>query len=119
MFGMRAVLWFHRTLPPKQPAHTQPLLALLSCLLAAFCCFVVTHGFLRAFVPGCQTNMFDYALLFLQKSVTGSKLRQLNHKKLQSLGVDDTLHRKMIMACIEEVLGLTTNTVRGVLRVQE
>ncbi|EGD73087.1 hypothetical protein PTSG_04801 [Salpingoeca rosetta] len=56
------------------------------------------------------TKLNDYALLFLDKGVTGGKLKSLNHKKLQSLGVDDTPHRKMVMACIEEILGQTTNT---------
>eukprot|EP00043_Microstomoeca_roanoka_P017898 m.188419 g.188419 ORF g.188419 m.188419 type:complete len:948 (+) comp16723_c4_seq1:196-3039(+) len=56
------------------------------------------------------TKLFDYATLFLEKGVNGAKLMSLNHKKLQSLGVDDTPHRKMIMACIEEVLGQSTTT---------
>eukprot|EP00049_Salpingoeca_infusionum_P002946 m.61506 g.61506 ORF g.61506 m.61506 type:complete len:953 (+) comp11868_c2_seq1:125-2983(+) len=54
------------------------------------------------------TKLAEYARLFLDKRITGEKLCSLNHKKLQSLGVEDTSHRAMVMACIEEALGRGT-----------
>eukprot|EP00730_Choanoeca_flexa_P000412 TRINITY_DN10189_c0_g1_i2.p1 TRINITY_DN10189_c0_g1~~TRINITY_DN10189_c0_g1_i2.p1 ORF type:complete len:971 (+),score=287.30 TRINITY_DN10189_c0_g1_i2:157-3069(+) len=52
-----------------------------------------------------------YEPLFVNGSVTGSKLKTLNHKSLQKLGVEDTAHRTMILACIDELrTGKTKST---------
>ena len=49
------------------------------------------------------THLLAYEPHFTSAGVTGAKLRSLNHKKLQSMGIEDTGHRAVIMACIEEV----------------
>lgn len=50
------------------------------------------------------THLLAYEPHFTSAGVTGAKLRSLNHKKLQSMGIEDTGHRAVIMACIEELL---------------
>lgn len=52
-----------------------------------------------------------YEPQFVAAQVTGSKLKALNHKKLQSMGIEDTSHRSMITACIEALNG-DVKTVR-------
>lgn len=46
-----------------------------------------------------------YEMQFVAGQINGPKLKSLNHKKLQNLGIEDTGHRAMISACIEALSG--------------
>jgi hypothetical protein len=50
------------------------------------------------------TRLLMYEPHFTAAGINGLKLRGLNHKKLQGMGIEDTGHRAIIMACIEELL---------------
>eukprot|EP00056_Hartaetosiga_gracilis_P021866 m.26940 g.26940 ORF g.26940 m.26940 type:complete len:929 (-) comp9307_c2_seq4:577-3363(-) len=54
------------------------------------------------------TKLDDYAGNFLGKSIDGKKLKALNHKRLEAMGIKDTQHRKMILTCIEEAIGVSS-----------
>eukprot|EP00045_Choanoeca_perplexa_P013620 m.155058 g.155058 ORF g.155058 m.155058 type:complete len:961 (+) comp16404_c0_seq1:188-3070(+) len=55
----------------------------------------------------------QYEPLFVNGNVTGSKLKSLTHKALQKIGVEDTAHRTMIMACVEELRTGKTKTTEN------
>ncbi len=51
------------------------------------------------------TNQFQYAHMFLSHSMNGRKLLGLDEMKLAHMEIHDEFHRKMILACINELIG--------------
>lgn len=50
-------------------------------------------------------NLFQYAHMFLFHKINGRKLLGLDAGKLDSLGIYDEFHIKMILTCIEALIG--------------
>ena len=51
------------------------------------------------------TNLFQYAHMFLSHSMNGRQLLALDAMKLERMGIHDEFHRKMILSCINELIG--------------
>lgn len=51
------------------------------------------------------TNLFQYAHMFYSHTMNGRKLLALDAMKLEHMGIHDEIHRKMILCCINELIG--------------
>ena len=51
------------------------------------------------------TNLTQYAHMFLSNSMNGRILLGLDEMKLVQLGIHDEFHRKMILSCVNELIG--------------
>lgn len=56
------------------------------------------------------TNLFEYAHMFLSYAVNGKILLGLDAIQLGNMGIHDEFHRKMILCCVNELIG-TSETV--------
>jgi hypothetical protein len=51
------------------------------------------------------TNLTQYAHMFISHSINGRILLGLEEIKLDQMGIHDEFHRKMILSCINELIG--------------
>ncbi|GAB6022370.1 hypothetical protein CHUAL_006488 [Chamberlinius hualienensis] len=54
-------------------------------------------------------NLYRYAEVFKSKDIKGSDLVNIDHEKLQSMGIKDEFHQKAILVCIDELCRRNSN----------